>query len=47
MTDRADMPGTVATDDASGTRDYALIGAVLGWLGEHWQEQPSLFTGAF
>jgi AraC family transcriptional regulator of adaptative response/methylated-DNA-[protein]-cysteine methyltransferase len=41
---------TVNTDLAHagepGSRDYALIGNVLGWLGAHWQEQPSLETVA-
>ncbi len=32
--------------EKTNARDYALIGRVLGWLGENWQDQPSLDEAA-
>ncbi|MEK9662864.1 MAG: AraC family transcriptional regulator, partial [Alphaproteobacteria bacterium] len=32
--------------DGAESRDHARIADVLGWLGEHWHEQPSLETVA-
>jgi AraC family transcriptional regulator of adaptative response/methylated-DNA-[protein]-cysteine methyltransferase len=35
-------PHAGAPADRSDPRSYTRVAAVLGWLGEHWQEQPSL-----
>lgn len=35
-------PPSLSTSAAEAAVDYAVIAQVLGWLGEHWQDQPSL-----